>query len=401
MKYAGAWLALLLTIAGACAVDAQDLATRAAEIEQTQTEKAAALHPFTPNKAEEWVNRAFNMMLSAQLHLHPFFTSPYSGGGFVVGAGYMRYVSPYNLVDVRGAITPSGYKRVETELLAPRLLHRTSRLSLVGGWREATQVGFYGFGATGETPDHRANYAFQQPYASALLEVRPSRGVFLLRGGAEATQWKQTAPSGSDVPAVSDVYQPDTLPGLGASPVYLHSQGTVGIDSRPSIGYARYGGFYGITAHDYADSKGEFGFDQVDYEITQHIPILREAWVVSLHGLAQTTYTKGSQQIPFFMMPAVGGGSDLRAFSSWRFRDQNTVLLQAEWRVMISRFLDLALFYDTGKATARRSDLDLHNLRSDYGFGFRLHGPMSTPVRLELAKGNEGMALVLGASHAF
>lgn len=32
------------------------------------------------------------------------------------------------------------------------------------------------------------------------------------------------------------------------------------------------------------------------------------------------------------MLPSVGGGSSLRGFASWRFRDRNSLLLQAEWR---------------------------------------------------------------------
>jgi hypothetical protein len=401
MKTSARLIAALVVLSCARAAESQDAVSRTAEIEQAQAEKAATVHTFTPGKAEQWVNRAFDIMLSGQLHWHAFFESPYSGGGLVLGAGYTRYVSSFNAVDVRGSFTPSGYKRMEAAFLAPRLFDRRGVLSAVGGWREATEVGFYGFGAAGQSPDNRANYGFQQPYASALLEVRPNRGVFLLRGGLEATQWKQTPPSQGDVPPVDSVYTPATLPGLGARPIYMHSQGTVGVDSRPAVGYARRGGFYGVTAHDFADTKSEFGFNQVDYEAIQHIPILREAWVLSFHGLAQTTYVKNSQQIPFFMMPAVGGGSDLRAFSSWRFRDQNSLLLQAEWRVIVSRVLDMAVFYDTGKATARRSDLDLKDLRHDYGIGFRLHGPAQTPLRIEFAKGNEGFSLVLGASQVF
>ena len=77
---------------------------------------------------------------------HPFFESAYSGGGFTLGAGYAHHVSPYNLLDVRGSYTLSGYKRAEAEFIAPRLFHRRGALSLLGGWREATQVGFYGIG---------------------------------------------------------------------------------------------------------------------------------------------------------------------------------------------------------------------------------------------------------------
>ena len=203
------------------------------------------------------------------------------------------------------------------------------------------------------------------------------------------------------MPSVETVYTPATLPGLGAKPTYLHSQGTVGIDSRPSPGYARRGGFYGVTFHDFADPDTAFGFTQVDYEAIQHVPLLREAWVLSFRGRVETTSLKDDQQIPFFMLPSLGGGSDLRGFSSWRFRDRNSLLLQAEWRVMVNRFLDMAVFYDAGKVTAHRSDLNLDGLKTDGGLGFRFHGPLATPLRIDFAKGNEGLAIVFGASAVF
>ena len=92
------------------------------------------------------------------------------------------------------------------------------------------------------------------------------------------------------------------------------------------------------------------------------------------------------------MLPALGGGSTLRGFASWRFRDRNSLLLQAEWRVLANRFLDMALFYDAGKVTARPKDISLDGLKSDYGLGFRFHGPAATPLRIELARSNEGLA---------
>ena len=188
---------------------------------------------------------------------------------------------------------------------------------------------------------------------------------------------------------------------MGEKITYIHTQGAIGFDWRTSPGYTRRGGYYGVTVHDYMDRDEDFGFDVVEYEAIQHIPILREAWVISLHALAQTAYSKSDQQIPFFMLPSVGGGSSLRGFSSWRFRDNNSLLLQAEWRIMANRFVDAAFFYDAGKVTVRASDLDLDGLKSDYGFGVRFHGPFATPLRIELAKSNEGLGLVFSASPVF
>ncbi len=197
------------------------------------------------------------------------------------------------------------------------------------------------------------------------------------------------------------VYTPQSLAGLGTTTTFLHTQATVGIDSRHSPGYTRRGGFYGVTGHDYTDRDEAFGFRQVDYEATQHVPILREAWVLSLHGLVTTTLAKRDQATPFYMMPSLGGGSTLRGFSSSRFSDQHSLLLQAEWRIMANRFVESAVFYDAGKVAARTSDLDLHHLKSDYGIGLRIHAPMATVLRIDVARSTEGTRLVFAASPAF
>jgi hypothetical protein len=375
--------------------------TRAEAIALEQAEKAKALRPYVPTKAEEVVDRVEDLLLSGSLQWRPWFESAYAGGGLTGGVAYRGFVSPYNTVDLRGSITIAGYKRVEAEFLAPRLFDRRGRLSVIGGWREATEVGFYGTGTANTSSDDRANYSFSQPYLITTLEVRPTRRFFVLGGGIDYSQWDQGSGGGS-APSVEDVYTPDTLPGLGASPTYVHLHGGAAFDWRqPGAGYARRGGAYGLVLHDFVDTDGDFGFRRVDYDAVQHVPILRDAWVLSLHGRVETTYGRDDQEIPFFMLPALGGGSSLRGFASWRFRDRHSILLQAEWRVLANRFLDMGLFYDAGKVTARRADLNFSDLKDDFGIGFRFHGPAATPLRIELAKSNEGLALVFSSKAAF
>jgi outer membrane protein assembly factor BamA len=307
-------------------------------------------------------------------------------------------VSAYNYIDVRGSYTIRGYKRVEAEFVAPRIFKRRGQLSILGGWREATQVGFYGLGMN-TTTDDRSNYLFQQPYGSALLTLFPARKILMVRGGAEVTRWSQKPGEGS-IPSVETRYTPASLPGLGAEVTYVHTQGTLGLDWRTSPGYSRRGVYLGATLHDYNDPDKDFGFRLAEYEGIAHLPLLRETWVLSFHGLAQTTIDKSGQQIPFFMLPGLGGGSTLRGYSTLRFRDQNSILVQAEWRIMVNRYLDLAFFYDAGKVTARTSDLDLDRLKDDYGFGVRFHGPFSTPLRVELARSRENSLTFIFSSGA-
>ena len=240
--------------------------------------------PYVPSKGERLAARVENILTGEGKHLHPFFESAYSGGGFAFGAGYMQHVSAYNFVDVRGSYSLSNYKRAEIEFVAPRLFHRRGDLSLLGGWRDATQVGFYGLG-TDTSKDDRTNYRFKRPYASGLLTLWPTRRYLLLRGGVEWTKWSQE-PGLGRFPSVETVYTPETLPGLGADPTYVHTQATVGFDWRTSPGYSRRGGYYGITGHDYNDRDKAFGFQQVEYEAIQHFPVLRETWVFSFRARA-------------------------------------------------------------------------------------------------------------------
>ena len=400
-----AWIlgaALAITTAlprGTFAQDAAAPPSRAAGIEQAESQKAVDLHPYTPNKAEAILDRVENTLLNGGVKLHPFFDNAYAGGGFTLGAGYAERVSSYNILDVRGSFTFKGYTRLETAFMAPRLFNRRGALTLIGGWRNATQVGFYGIGM-GTSAHDRSNYSFTQPYGSAALTFLPTRKLLVLAGVFDVAKWDVGAGKGS-APSVDAVYTPATLQGLGATPTYLHSQGTIGLDFRPSPGYARRGGFYGLTFQDYHDTQGLNGFRVTDYDAVQHIPLLREAWVISLHGHLELANAAANQVIPYFMLPSLGGGSSLRGFSSWRFRDMNSLLLQAEWRVIANRFLDMAVLYDAGRVAARRSDLTDAPLKSDYGLGFRFHGPMTTPLRIEFVQSNEGFNIVFSSKAAF
>ena len=349
--------------------------------------------------AEKVFTKIENRFNNQTVRWHPYLENAYRGGGFAAGAGYMFHPGAYSTLDLRGSYSLSSYKLAEAEFNSPRVFDRRGELTFVGGWRDATEVAFHGVGMNTSSGD-RANYGFEQPFGSALLTIRPTRRLFMVRGGFEASRWDLKSGKGT-APSVDEVYTPEMLPGLGTTTTYLHTQATVGFDSRPSSGYARRGFFYGVTGHDYTDRDDALGFRQVDYEVIQHIPILRDTWVVSLHGLAKTTRDKGEQATPFYLMPSLGGGSSLRGFSSFRFTDRNSLLLQAEWRIMGNRFFESALFYDAGKVAARTSDLDLNHLKSDYGFGVRFHAPRATVLRVDVARSSEGTRLVFAASPSF
>ena len=54
----------------------------------------------------------------------------------------------------------------------------------------------------------------------------------------------------------------------------------------------------------------------------------------------------------------------------------------------------------TGKVTASTKDIDFENLKDDYGFGLRFHGPFSTPLRVEIARSRENSLSFIFSSQA-
>lgn len=400
IRAGGIVVALLLCAAGAVRAQEAQPATREEAIAAEQKTKAETLRPYRPNRVEAFVNRLEESLATGPHHLHPFFDSAYNGGGLTVGAGWRQFVSPFDTIDVRGSITVKGYKRIEAEYLAPRMFGRRGTLSILGGWREATQVGFYGLGTAATAKSDRSNYSFRQSRASANLHFRPLQVPLVVQGGLEVAKWTPGEGSGS-APSIETVHTEESAPGLNARPTYLHTEASVGFDTRPSPLYARRGSYLGVTFHDYTDLDDAYGFRAAEYEAVQHVPLLHDVWALSFRANVFTTDTTEGNVIPYFMMPAIGGGSTLRGFSSWRFRDRHTLLIGAEWRVLANRFLDMALFYDAGKAVASRRHLDLQGLKSNYGIGFRLHGPATTGLRIEVARSNEKVRLVFATSAPF
>ncbi|MGE0812264.1 MAG: BamA/TamA family outer membrane protein [Vicinamibacterales bacterium] len=402
MRTLGPLSLLSLLIAGVAAPAAAQPqpSTREAEIAAAQSEKAQALEPYEPSRGEALVIKAEEFLNNTFRYWHPYLTPAYQGGGFAPGAGYTFYTSPFTTLDLRGSYSVRSYKKAEAEFSAPRLLSRRASLSIAAGWREATQVAFFGLGRDSREGD-RTNFGFEQPYVSASFSVRPARKVLTLEGGAEWTQWKTRAASGGRAPSIETRYAADDLPGLGADVTYLHAQGKVALDWRPEPGYARRGTYLGVAAHEYRDTDNRYGFRQMDYDVVQHVPILREAWVVSLHGQLTQTDAKHGQEVPYFLRPWLGGGTTIRGVNSFRYRDRNALLLQAEWRIMVNRFMDTAVFYDAGQVAAKVGQMSTRDMATSYGFGVRVHTLVNTAFRLDLAKSREGFAVVFASGAAF
>jgi outer membrane translocation and assembly module TamA len=368
--------------------------TRAGQIEAQQADKARAVAPYRPGPIEGLVRKIDEHLTARHVRWHPFYGPASHGAGVTAGAGYMFHTGDYDGLDVRAALSLNGSKRAEAEFRRPNLFRRRAALTVLGGWREGFGQNFFGLGTAAGSRDDRTEFDFRQTYGSATLDARPRRRL-VLAGGLEYLRYEQRGGS------ITARYSADTLAGVGQRVDYFQPHGRIALDWRPAADYARRGGAYGVTARRYIDAGGPFSFTQVDYDLVQHLPVLRDAWVISLRARAETTFTGAGDAVPFFMMPFLGNATTLRGFRSTRFRDRQSLLLSAEWRILLNASLDAAVFYDAGKVTGRRAELNLRGLKSDYGVGLRFHTPASTPLRFDLAHSNEGFRMVVGATAAF
>jgi hypothetical protein len=391
-------LLLLASIACAMPMGAAAQETRAGSIIAEQADKAGRLMPYEMHWAEKLLLDVRKALIEQPSGFYPYFGSVYSGGGFTLGAGYRQFTGDRTQWSVSGLYSLKGYKLIQLDTSSPG--HLGDHLDFHGSalWRDATQVSYHGLGIDSPA-DADTAFRMQQAVVGGDVTARLHR-FLLLTAAASYEDYTLKDPTGTFTP-VEDVFTPATAPGVGVNPDYLHTWASAAFDWRPAADYARRGGLYSIARHHYADRDSTYSFDRLDAEIVPHIPILRENWVISMRGRLETTLDD-TDQVPYFLLPALGSGSTLRGYSSWRFRDRHAMLLSGEWRWIPNRMaLDMALFYDTGMVAPRLDAIALHAFVSDVGVGIRFHAPAKTPLRVELAKGSEGWRLVFAASAAF
>ena len=294
----------------------------------------------------------------------------------------------------------SGSRR---SIVAPRLFNRRGVLSVLGGWREATQVGFYGIGTPNTSVDDRANYSFRQPYLSAVLEVRPTRRLLIVGGGLEYSQWEQRSGAGLGAVGRGGLHAGRPCRAWAPSRPTCSRTRTVAFDWRPAAGYARRGGYYGVTCDNYADQDGPYSFRQVDYEAIQHMPILtRRVGAVAARPRPDDLHE--GRRSGAVLHAAVAR----RRIDAARLRRAGASATATAcccrrsggcWSTASSTRRSSTT---PARSKPRRGDLDLDGLKSDYGIGFRLHGPFATPVRIELAQAaTKGSPSCLRATAAF
>jgi hypothetical protein len=383
---------VLAALAAASPAAAQD--SRADEIARLQAEKSKQLRPNTASGMEktlDWLEGYFTDPNTVYLT----FGGLYPSGGFAPGLAVRRAFGHARL-NFGGAYSMRAYKLAHASLNFPELAGDKLEIGTRVRWTDATQVPFYGVGNE-SVKDDRVSYGLRALEAGATLALKPVRW-FRIGGGIAARRIEDREGVGKHPSIEAFAISP---PGLFDEARYTQATAFTAIDWRESSGYTRRGGLYSVAWNDFMDSDDRFGFRRVDIDLQQFVPLLKEHWVLAFRGLVQTTDVEAGQVVPYYLLPSLGGADRHRGYSDFRFLDRNMLLVSGEYRWLPSRVIDMALFVDAGKVTADRSDLDFDGLKTAYGIGFRIHGPTFTPLRIDVARGKEGVRVHLTGGLAF
>jgi len=367
--------------------------TRESEIAAKQAEKAQHLQKYQPNVVEKILLRLERGRLDPP-PVTVSFDTVYSGGGLTGNVLFLRHYGDRATWYGRAGYSIKQYKLIEVGTTVPDLGRRRRLvLSTKIGWRDATEVGFWGVGME-TTEDGRTNYRFRESYGGVRADYRAAPWLPVSAGvtfeGYELYSGKGSGPS------IEDVYTPATAPGLGDSPDFVHSDIRAAIDTRPPGEYTRKGGEYSLGFHNYLDvDGGTYSFSRVEAGALQHIPIVRETWVLSMRARLRSTIG-GDSQVPYFLLPTLGGGNSLRAHSSWRFRDRHAADATLEWRWIPNRAaLDMAVFFDAGQVADEVNALRPNRFTTNVGIGVRLHARQFMVMRMDVAHGSAGWHLTI------
>lgn len=373
------------------------VASRADQIAREQAARALTTSPYQPTGFEKAVDLAEDLVLNPP-RVYPWFGSLYPGGLFALGAGLRQPFGDTGLFDVHGGWSFRNYTGVAGTLRLPALARGKVKFDVHGNVVNAPSVLFTGVGQ--DTPNEQSFFKYSPITGGAGVTISPTKNFNF---GAAADYLKaNTGVAKRD--AVEERLDLIDAPGLGEDPNYLVTKAFAEFDWRTSPGYTDRGGLYRLDWSDYSQSNDTlraYSFRRLDADIRQFIPLMRANWVIALRGLVSTTYTSGNDLVPFYLMPDLGGGGDLRGYQSFRFRDRHKLLLSGEYRWKAGQFVDMALFVDAGKVTADRGDLNFKDLQPAYGVGVRFHAPSATMMRIDIAKTREGIGLVLTAGNIF
>jgi hypothetical protein len=256
-------------------------------------------------------------------------------------------------------------------------------------WRP--KENFYGLGHD-SLESHHTDFALSQSWIGARVEVQAPKHV---TWGMEYKFVATKAKAGTNglIPNTPDVFP--GLPGMDTL-LHFHREGAyVDVDfSQGEYGWTGRGHFG--AAHHEGTGSSNLRYFSYEAQGEGRMPVIedRSALVGQIH-LNLNHERGGSDEIPFYMRPHIGGSSTLRGFPLDRYYGKNLMMLSLEYRYAIHPNFQASIFHDAGQIFDRKSELAWFNWHRNYGISLRLHSNHRTIMRVEYGQSSEGFDIHL------
>ncbi len=384
--------------------EAPEPASRLEQINQARGEKAEKLEPETPGEIEQLIDRAITAgFLAEPYKLGVKIGGLIPGGGFSMGPRYYRpdLWKEKMQLDFSAVGSINQYYALEATAAFPKIANQ--RLDAVFTLRrnDYPSINYFGSGPRTDKND-RSNFRREDNFFYSRVGWRPDRRHLLL--GMENTFLLQNVGPGinSRHPTSEEAFSFAETPGLEIQPRYLITGPFANFDFRDKPGDPHSGGAFNVRYLNYSDrTEQRFSFRRLEAQAEQYFSFWNKKRVLALFSRAQLSYADAGQGIPFYMQPTLGGPGDLRAYTQFRFQDNNSLVFTGEYRWEVSSGFDMALFADAGNVFPRPGLIGFRNMQGGGGLGLRFKSRDNMALRLDMGVGSEGFRIWLSSASVF
>ena len=411
IRRATLWLHLLVAMGGGAETSwavAVQYATRTDRIQAEREAKRVSARPEQISSTEARLNFIQDNKLLERLAFGYHGLTMVLGGlengqGFALGPQYQRTDFADGDVNVR-ASARYGFARAyfgDAAVSLPRLASDRAFLEFSSVYRNYPEMDYFGPGASSSLDDE-AQFRLEDTLLHARFGVRPLPHVnFGIEGGALFVNTGSGVVSSGE-PTIAQQFDPSSVPGVIEQTDFLSSGVFLQYDYRDNPLGARSGGNYVARFRYFNDRELErHDFRRLDLEAQQFLPFFNKRRVLALRVQTALTFTNGTSRVPFYLQPVLGGSDNLRGFVPFRFYDDNLIVANVEYRWESFSGLDMAVFFDAGKVASRPADIDLTDLETSVGLGFRFNVRNATFIRIDTGFSHEGAQIWLKFADAF
>jgi hypothetical protein len=310
----------------------------------------------------------------------------------------------------------------ECQRLGPFCAKAVMAINLYVSHRSLKTLYFYGIGPS--APATRYMFQETETYGGANARL-PIRNWLRIEGQVENR--RPSLPASSDAFAVVNNFTNTTAPGISSPPDFMHYSATVQMDEKliaeepfpkespttqsddqfvmkPRVVYHFQNN---VGYHWYTDlDTGRYSFQQFAFDGSESVQLgsvmgvgpsaktpalgigklfcpkpedraVCDFGTLELKSLVLASRTAGSNVVPFFYQPTLGGSDiesrqTLRGLDDYRFRGPDLALLQVEYSRTVRDPLGGMIFYDGGAVGSIFGDLSIGHFKHDVGVGLTI-----------------------------